>query len=199
MKRARSLSAQERALWETVARQIEPLDDIYLNKLPKSVSVKALSMEIINPAPVRKFQIGEKSSGSSIKTRGFLNPSLSQSLAAQPIKMDSKNFTQMKRGKIKPEGRIDLHGMTLEQAHPELVDFIQSAHARGKRLVLVITGKGKMRDEGGPIPRRYGVLRHQVPQWLALAPLAVLVLQTAEAHANHGGYGALYVYLRRSR
>ena len=89
--------------------------------------------------------------------------------------------------------------MTLDRAQGVLSQFIMSAHGSGKRLVLVITGKGKKRDEGGPIPVRHGVLRHQVPQWLSVPPLSMMVLQVSEAHASHGGGGAYYVYLRRNR
>jgi DNA-nicking Smr family endonuclease len=113
--------------------------------------------------------------------------------------MDNKSFGKLKRGKLRPEGRIDLHGMTLDRAHPALKHFIQTSHRNGKRLVLVITGKGKQRDDGGPIPVRYGVLRHQVPQWLSSPPLSSVVLQVAQAHISHGGSGAYYVYLRRQR
>jgi len=105
----------------------------------------------------------------------------------------------MIRGKLKPEGRLDLHGMTLAQAHPALTRFILDAYDRDKRLVLVITGKGKDRDEGGPIPIRRGVLRHQVPGWLHAPPLGAVVLDIREAHLRHGGQGAYYVYLKRKR
>ena len=71
--------------------------------------------------------------------------------------MDRKAFGKMKRGKLVPEGKIDLHGMTLNQAHPALVRFIMSAHAAGKRLVLVVTGKGRSGDHDGPIPERRGI------------------------------------------
>ncbi len=97
------------------------------------------------------------------------------------------------------QGKLDLHGMTLDRAHPALTRFILSAQASGKRLVLVVTGKGKHRDEGGPIPTRMGVLRHNVPFWLAQPPLAQAVLQITEAHLKHGGGGAYYVYLKRDR
>jgi DNA-nicking Smr family endonuclease len=134
------------------------------------------------------------------RTTGYdLAPSLPEKLRADPVQMDRKAFGKLKRGKLVPEGRIDLHGMTLDHAHPALARFILSAHGSGKRLVLVITGKGKNRDEGGPIPVRYGVLRHQVPHWLSMAPLASLVLQVTPAHVSHGGSGAYYVYLRRAR
>ena len=128
-----------------------------------------------------------------------LVPSLPDQIRQAPVQMDSKAFGKLKRGKLRPEGRIDLHGMTLDRAHPALTKFIISSHAKGRRLVLVITGKGKMRDEGGPIPVRHGILRHQVPQWLAMPPLASAVLQVSQAHISHGGGGAYYVYLRRQR
>ncbi|MEL6172865.1 MAG: Smr/MutS family protein, partial [Pseudomonadota bacterium] len=79
------------------------------------------------------------------------------------------------------------------------IRFILDAQARGLRLVLVITGKGKNRDDQGPIPVRNGVLRHQIPQWLGMPPLSQAVLQISQAHQKHGGGGAYYVYIRRDR
>jgi DNA-nicking Smr family endonuclease len=38
-----------------------------------------------------------------------------------------------------------------------------------------------------------------VPQWLSMAPLGGLVMQITESHIRHGGQGAYYVYLRRTR
>ncbi|WP_428513748.1 Smr/MutS family protein [Roseovarius sp.] len=126
-------------------------------------------------------------------------PGLPERLARQPLQMDKRTNTRLKRGKVEPEARIDLHGMTLARAQPALTGFILRAQAQGKRLVLVITGKGKNTDTGGPIPTRNGVLRHAVPQWLGMAPLSGLVLQITQAHVRHGGGGAYYVYLRRNR
>ena len=129
-----------------------------------------------------------------------LVPKLDDSLRAGPVNMDRKAYGRLQRGKLAPEGRIDLHGMTMERAHPALVRFILSAQASGKRLVLVITGKGRTSEEdAGPIPIPRGVLKHQVPQWLSSPPLAHAVLQIAPAHQRHGGGGAYYVYLRRPR
>lgn len=104
----------------------------------------------------------------------------------------------MRRGRILPEARLDLHGMTAERAHAALTRFICAAHADGRRLVLVITGKGRGPDEAG-LPYRPGILRYSVPHWLATPPLARMVLEVVEAHRSHGGAGALYVYLRRLR
>ena len=94
---------------------------------------------------------------------------------------------------------MDLHGMTLAQAQGALTGFIAEAWTRGLRLVLVITGKGRREHDTGPIPRRTGALRHEVPHWLRRAPLGPMVLDIRPAHRRHGGDGALYVYLRRRR
>jgi len=117
----------------------------------------------------------------------------------QPVRMDRKAHRKLTRGKLSPEARIDLHGMTLAAAHPALTRFIAESHSRGLRLVLVITGKGRKREDAGPIPVRPGVLRHQVPQWLTSGALRPLVLQVTEAHQKHGGGGAYYVYLGRRK
>lgn len=140
------------------------------------------------------FVLGEKV---RVPERRDLGPTLPELLGQAPLQMDAKTHGKMTRGKLAPEARIDLHGLTLAEAHPELIRFILNAHAQGMRLVLVITGKGKRREDAGPIPQRMGALRHQVPHWLHLPPLGPVVLQVGEAHLKHGGSGAYYVYLRR--
>jgi DNA-nicking Smr family endonuclease len=146
--------------------------------------------------PLPDFRVGQKTNAA--RSHDIMRP-LVDRLAGAPVNMDNKSFGKMKRGKLKPEGRIDLHGMTMAQAHPALMSFILGSQSQGRRLVLVITGKGKDRDDGGPIPTRHGILRHQVPQWLALPPLSQAILQVTPAHIKHGGHGAYYVYLRRNR
>jgi DNA-nicking Smr family endonuclease len=111
--------------------------------------------------------------------------------------MDRRTFQRIKRGKSKPDARIDLHGMTVAVAHPALTSFVLKSHAAGHRLLLVITGKGRGGEDDDPVPVRRGILRQQVPHWLTIPPLASVVLQVEPAHDRHGGSGAFYVYLRR--
>jgi DNA-nicking Smr family endonuclease len=194
MKKPRHLSPDERALWDRVAERTTPLDPVPRPPAPPLVKPEVPRAAPAQPLPT--FKIGAQAKTVS---RHDILPPISERLAQAPVNMDARAFGKMKRGKIKPEGRIDLHGMTLAQAHPALIGFILRAQSDGKRLVLVITGKGKDRDDGGPIPARHGVLRHQVPQWMALAPLSSVILQVTPAHLRHGGHGAYYVYLRRGR
>ena len=200
MTRRRKLRPEEEALWEKVAgstERLHPPKPTFLaeteTKRPNAKKPKAVEV----PNPIMPFKIGQRTKGKS-STHDLL-PTISDRVAQSALQMDSKAFQKMKRGKLVPEGRIDLHGMTLAQAHPALNTFIIQSQMRGFRLVLVITGKGKHKDTGGPIPERIGALRHQVPQWLKMAPLGQAVLQISESHFKHGGGGAYYVYLRRRR
>lgn len=196
-RRPRKPTPEERKLWESVARQAEPLDKERPPRKLGPVS-KTCPKPVVDPppAPTAPFRVGSR-----VDHHGThdLLPSLAEQMNGAPLRMDARTHGKMKRGKLAPEARIDLHGMTLAEAHPELIRFVLMGHARGLRLVLVITGKGKDRDDGGPIPTRFGVLRHQVPQWLRMPPLAPLVLQVSPAAQKHGGHGAYYVYLKRRR
>ena len=196
MRRPRNLSEEERALWDRVAERAVPLDPKAPAATPKPAKPRPKPRDDIGHTPLPSFKVGQKANAH--RPHDIL-PSVTERMHRAPVHMDHKSFGKMRRGKLVPEARIDLHGMTMNEAHPELVAFILGSHAVGRRLVLVITGKGKDRDEGGPIPTRQGVLRHQVPQWLALPPLNHAILQVTPAHLKHGGHGAYYVYLRRGR
>ncbi len=108
---------------------------------------------------------------------------------------------RLRRGLIEPDARIDLHGMTQSAAHRTLFAWLAAAHARGFRLVLVITGKGnpKNGDDAPWMTSSHGVLKQMVPRWLNEPELAALTAAVTPAHAKHGGGGALYVYLRKMR
>ena len=188
------LNKDDLSLWQKVTERTEKLD---VNQLFRP----EIDAPPPSPPQIRKSTsviLGKPALKPRRNTHDLM-PSLPDQIRKSPIQMDSKAFGKLKRGKLRPEGRIDLHGMTLDRAHPALTKFILGSHAKGRRLVLVITGKGKVRDEGGPIPVRHGVLRHQVPQWLSMPPLSSAVLQVSQAHISHGGGGAYYVYLRRHR
>jgi DNA-nicking Smr family endonuclease len=192
----RRLRPEEVELWRQIAATTERLHP----DAPRGEDAPARPKPKPHKTPKPRlpdFSIGQTAKSATAAVD--LKPALSDGLRHAPVSMDSKAFARMKRGKLVPEGRIDLHGMTIDRAHPALTAFILRAQAGGKRLVLVITGKGRDRDEGGPIPVPRGILKHQVPLWLSTPPLAQAVLQITEAHISHGGAGAYYVYLRRNR
>jgi DNA-nicking Smr family endonuclease len=178
----RRLSDDDAALWHIVTRSIAPLKRRRLRrgepegvrtstKLPLKTQVKPAAKTSSSP---------RVPAGSPPKVPPPLMP------------IDRRLKQRLARGQIEIDGRIDLHGRTLREAHAALLRFLHRAQGEGAKTVLVITGKG------GPDPERgRGVLRRQVPLWLALPDLRAYVLAVEEAHIAHGGAGALYVRLRR--
>jgi DNA-nicking Smr family endonuclease len=182
-RRKRALSEEERALWESVAKQTKPL-----RKKPRMAKA----------APQKEVPVAAKPVAAP--------PRVSHTKPVQPAKPDlpsappplaplgRRERSQLSRGRKEIDARLDLHGMTQTRAHRVLSDFLHRAHADGLTFVLVITGKGKMGLES-----ERGVLRRQVPQWLSLPEFRTLVVGFEEAHIGHGGAGALYVRIRRVR
>jgi DNA-nicking Smr family endonuclease len=117
--------------------------------------------------------------------------------------LDRRNAQRLRRGQMTIEARLDLHGMTQGSAHPALRRFLVHGTEAGHRCVLVITGKGTPREaepDAGFMPdRSLGILRSEVPRWLAEPDAQVHVVAWAPAIPRDGGDGALYVLLRRKR
>ncbi len=122
-----------------------------------------------------------------------------KSARAAPGGVNGATEERLRRGLMEPDVRIDLHGMTQVAAHRTLFTRLTTAHGRGHRLVLVITGKGKPKNDENAswMMSDHGVLKQMVPRWLNEAELAALIAHVRPAHARHGGDGAFYVYLRK--
>ena len=189
----RKLRPEERELWKKVADTATPISSA---ALAATSNLVLPGQKKTHPLPTQSkitaFQVGAKSQFRPVTT--YMDP-----VSKAHLKMDAKSFGKLTRGKLNPEARLDLHGMTTSEAHPILKNFILSSAQLQRRLVLVITGKGKFKPDRGPIPERHGILRHSVPLWLLQSHLASVILEVTPAHQRHGGSGALYVYLRRRR
>lgn len=198
------LSDEDRALWALVARSVTAMPDNQRRRIQAAPPPPAASPgPPATPAPTQPslpagFGIGRNAAPLPVHVARVMSPS--ERLAGQPLQMDARTHRSLTRGKLRPDARLDLHGMTLAVAKAELTGFVLRGQAAGHRLILVITGKGERGgSDGGPLPVRAGALRHEVPHWLAMAPLSRVVLQVVPAHVRHGGGGAYYVWLRRPR
>jgi DNA-nicking Smr family endonuclease len=180
--RERTLTQEERAIWESVARQVKPLPKQRSAKSrvtapPENSKGKSAPPKL--PAPSQKMQPGK-----------------AETPAVPPlVPLARRERAGLSRGRKQIDARLDLHGMTQARAHRALTVFLQRAHSEGLGFVLVITGKGN----AGAANSERGVLRRQVPQWLSLPEFRPLVIGFEEAHVGHGGAGALYVRIRRRK
>jgi DNA-nicking Smr family endonuclease len=185
-KRRRGLTYEDRVLWTTVAKSFKPLAASSRNG-PEEDTGEAPEITKTPSKPPPKFV----KPASPAKNVANAATAPSKPSAPQPTSLGRRMKQRVARGKEKIDARLDLHGYTQDEAHSALLRFLRSANERDARLVLVITGKGR----GGEI----GVLRRQVPQWLALPEFRALVVGFEDAHITHGGEGALYVRVKRAR
>src|SRR4051812_46595873 len=183
-RRRRALSEEERALWDSVAKQTKPL-----RKRHRAAKAHVPSPDPELPATAKPASQPKPKPSPPAKAMRPLKP------AAPPLApLGRRERSQLSRGRKDIDARLDLHGMTQTRAHRALLGFLERAHSDGLAFVLIITGKGKTGAES-----ERGVLRRQVPQWLSLPEFRSLVVGFDEAHVGHGGEGALYVRIRRAR
>jgi len=112
--------------------------------------------------------------------------------------VDASTAKKIRRNKFEVEGKLDLHGFTVDAAYERVRNFIFESYNQGKRCVMIITGKGyKQADDD--IFSSKGVLREKVPEWLNGFDLRPLILSVSNPPEKLGGRGALYIILRRHR
>ncbi|MCA6118369.1 Smr/MutS family protein [Bradyrhizobium sp. WSM 1738] len=181
-RRKRALTEEERALWESVAKQVKPLRKRHRGLKLSMASAEAGSHAAPKAAASPKHVAAPRPGAPSKPSPPPLAP------------IGRRERSHLSRGRKEIDAMLDLHGMTQTRAHRALLGFLQRAHRDGLTFVLVITGKGKVGAES-----ERGVLRRQVPQWLGLPEFRALVVGFEEAHIGHGGEGALYVRVRRAR
>ena len=184
MTRKRSLSDDERALWDTVTRAVAPLRR-------RKAKSKVVAEAGDAPAP-----LAAKPARNAVAPAA--PPAPPKRAGPPPLAPLGRRMRQkLGRGSEPIDARIDLHGMTQADAHAALGHFLRRAQRDAARVVLVITGKG-VRDGADPYSER-GVLRRQVPLWLEGPDLRPFVVGFESAGAGHGREGALYVRVRRGR
>lgn len=111
-------------------------------------------------------------------------------LETAPPEASPRRMKQLRQGVLQPEGRLDLHGLTREEARARVRFFLEDASYQQKKVVLIITGWGK-NSPGEP------VLRQEIERYLSLDAKA-WVVEWGRAPRQLGGEGALVVFLKGS-
>jgi len=180
-KRSRRLAADDLRLWRHVTRDVTRLRGA---EMPAPDEPAAPALVTADPPP---------RTAPAAARRATPLPTLEPGTIAD---VDRATGERLRRGALVIDGRLDLHGLTQDEAHQALDRFLAGSAARGRRCVLVITGKG-LGD--GPDGARRGVLRQAVPRWLNETPNRARIIAVMPAQPKHGGSGALYVLLKRKR
>lgn len=173
-RRIRRLTEEEIALWAEVARSVQRR------------AGAAPALEPPTPPPTLV---------AAVPPRG--EPPPSARVGPPPLApLDRKLKRELGRGRG-VDSALDLHGLNQAEAHHALRAFLSASQARGDRLVIVVTGKGRAGTSSWI--DEPGVLRRLAPHWLRAPDMRGIVLGFEEAGRAHGGAGALYVRLRRAR
>lgn len=180
-----STDLEDFLLWKAFTKDIDPMrqknwdkEEALLDAKPKRKEYKSYSSETIKP------ELKEPS----------------KPVSAIHFQLDRRTDEKLRKGKMLIDGTLDLHGLNQTQAHKALENAVLKAVEQEKRCLLVITGKGNTgkTSENWLSPSK-GILKSRVPEWLSVPPMSYYVLKFVTARPNHGGSGALYVYLRRNR
>lgn len=181
----RNISEEEASLWAKVAQSATPLKK-QIRK--KDDNEKQESLD----EPLKPQQRTQQE-----------HPASSRPKPPPLADFDRRNAKQLASGRLDIDARLDLHGLQQGPAHSALRSFLINAQAQGYRHVLVITGKGKKDDYNASThwseANERGVLKQMLPMWLSEPEFRALIVSYSEAHGRHGGEGAYYVRIRRSK
>ena len=197
-KKMSSIAEEDARLWEQVMATAEPLQKKPTNR---QITSEPRVQDSKPPAAVKSAPPEKMPRAASRSTTQSAPLERARAKTKPPLSgFDRRQLRQIASGREEIEGRLDLHGFRQREAHYALKGFLMRSQAEGKRMVLVITGKGgpaatEEVDYIGDEER--GVLKRLVPKWLAEDDLSPLIVGYSPANARHGGAGALYVRLRR--
>ncbi len=142
------------------------------------------------PEPAARFRRSDEAEVLSDSINGAIDPAeleTGEELNYRRPHVRPADFRRLRRGQISVAEEIDLHGLSAEQAHIALAQFLTEAVSRGMRCVRVIHGKGLRSGPTGP------VIKSRIGRWLRRRDE---VLAFCSARPVDGGTGAIYVLLR---
>ena len=110
--------------------------------------------------------------------------------------------TQAQNTKIFKTKKIDLHGLTLNEANKVIENFINKAFLEKISKLIVVTGKG-LHSENGKDPyvsKDLGILKYSVPEFIKNNQnLMSLINEIKDAEIQDGGSGAFYIFLKKNK
>jgi len=192
-KRDKKLSEEDLEYWNSLK---ETLDFKFYKKSYQITDLEKTKLLHKDHDDVKNYKLKKNNTvKNSIVNRKFLN-----NYQLQDIRIDKNKLSLLKRGKIKPEKILDLHGLTSVEAKTKAIEFTKINLNLGLRLLLIITGKGKIKiNDLNKEGLKTGVLRKSLKSWLYESDLRPYILGIVSSHINHGGEGAFYVYLKNNK
>jgi DNA-nicking Smr family endonuclease len=178
---------EDDALWQRVTETVRPLKG-------RRVLVRKPALSPVRPEPLEG-----RPPLVALAARAATSPRANGRGVAVDT-LDGGWDRRLRRGIVPPDLTIDLHGYTLAAAHAQLEASLSRAVAMHFRLLLIVTGRAPRPDterrDGRPVR---GAIRASIGDWLHHSRFATQIAAVRNAHPKHGGAGAIYVVLRRTR
>lgn len=184
---SRGLDPDEAALWARVMATVRPLRAVTAPAVVKPVSASEPPKRAVE-RPASRPQSQSRTQPKKVDSPKRPTPG---------VTLDGGWDKRLSRGLVSPDTTVDLHGHTLHSAHDLLDGALAQSVARGDRVILLVTGKPPRPESERPHAR--GAIRAAVGDWLAGSRHAAMIAAVRNAHPRHGGQGALYIILRRTR
>ena len=175
----KSLSSEEKILFQDAVSGVKPLQQKKAPPFHKKPPARPLDQQQVLPERDDLFSDGAESG----HFNGMSEPQ--EQLLFHRSGLQRATLKKLRRGQIKVEAELDLHGYTVAKARIELTEFIHFAMTSDLRCVRIIHGKGKSRQ---------AILKQKVDYWLRQRNE---VLAFCSATGRDGGTGAIYLLLRR--
>jgi len=99
-------------------------------------------------------------------------------------------------------GKLDLHGLSLNQANKIVKKFIIESFEKGYKKILIITGKGlKSKVHKNPyLSEQMNILKYSVPEFIKNdEDLFEKISKISRADLKDGGDGAFYIFLKSKK
>ena len=178
------------------------------NILTKTLNFKSInnfkkktSIGIDNQIKYKKELISHnKFLENKIEKKKLIKKNLFNTLNIDEIKIDKGKLSLLKKGRIRPEKILDLHGFKSFEAKRKSIEFIKYNYFLGFRLLLIITGKGKnSTNELFENKNKSGIIKKSLKSWLLESETSSIILGIIPSHKSHGGDGAFYIYLKKNK
>ncbi len=179
----RRLSDKERAEWLSFTHALGA------KPLRPSEPVSVITPASAPVGPVTPGLVSVPASLPAVRPKLRGKPGFAELTVGGPAAgLDSASWEKLRRGRMRPQRVLDLHGRTVQAAFGAFEHFIGAARADGIRCVEIVTGRGA--GEGG-------ALRRELPLWLNLPQMRGCIL--AATHPHRANVGAVVLLLRRIR
>ena len=109
---------------------------------------------------------------------------------SKPVLLDNNLYKQFKNQHF---SKIDLHGLTVDQAYQKLIEYFSVNYKKKNLFHIVVTGLGN-KTNGEEFFT--GKIRRQFPFWLDTEKFQFMIKSYSPCKIQHGGLGAFYIKLR---